>query len=209
MLLKAIGFQFEIRISEIDESFPSTLQREEIAIYLAQKKAGFFLSEITDDEIIITADTIVWLKNKMLGKPADKPEAMKMLLELSGNCHTVYTAVCISDKVKKEVFSVPSDVCFRKLSTEEIRYYVDQFNPLDKAGAYGAQECLPLGMNPCSEEEVEFLKRINKSEIVEQSINVSPEKFCIDAIEKIKGSFFNVMGLPLVEVYEGLKKYFV
>ena len=207
MLLKAIGFEFDVRTREIDESFPSTIQREEIAIYLAQKKADIFLSEISDDEIIITADTIVWLNNKMLGKPADKTEAIEMLRELSGNCHTVYTAVCISDKTKKEVFSVSSGVYFRKLSTEEIGYYVDHFNPLDKAGAYGAQECLPFGMNPCSEEEVEFLRSINKSELIEQSINITSGQICVDVIEKIEGSFFDVMGLPVIEVYERLKYF--
>src|ERR1044071_3860565 len=144
MLLKGIGIDFEIRTKEIDESYPSTLMREEIAVYLAQKKADAFLSEIPDDEIIITADTIVWLNDKMLGKPADKADAVEMLRELSGNRHTVYTAVCILDKSNKKIFSVVSEVYFRRLTDNEIEFYVAHFKPFDKAGSYGAQECLPL-----------------------------------------------------------------
>ena len=90
----------------------------------------------------------------------------------------------------------------KKLSNEEIIFYVENFKPLDKAGAYGAQECLPNGMNPCSKEELEFLSRINKTELIEQSVNKIESK--IDAIEKIDGSFFNVMGFPLTEIYNTL-----
>ncbi|MBK5285476.1 MAG: septum formation protein Maf [Bacteroidia bacterium] len=203
MLLREIGVDFEIRTKDVNETFPDSLKGEQIAIYLAEKKTNVFLQKISNHETILTADTIVWLNDRMLGKPSDKPEAIEMLKELSGNKHTVYTAVCIADKSEQKIISASSEVYFRKLSAEEILFYVEHFNPLDKAGAYGAQECLPKGMNPCSTEEIEFLSRINKTEIIERSINKSENM--VDAIKKIDGSFFNVMGLPLQEVYMALK----
>jgi len=203
MLLRGIGVDFEIRTKDVDETFSDNLKDEQIAIYLAEKKMNAFMKEISNHEILITADTIVWHNDRMLGKPYDKSEAIKMLNELSGNRHTVYTAVCIADKSNRKTISVSSGVYFRKLSESEIGYYVEHFKPLDKAGAYGAQECLPGGTNPCSTEEREFLSRINKTELIEQSINTSENN--IDGIEKINGSFFNIMGFPLKEVYMELK----
>jgi septum formation protein len=207
MLLRALGFNFETRIKETDETYPSYLAEESIALFLAEKKASAFLNEMKRDELLITADTIVWLENKMLGKPKDKSEAVKMLTEMSGKKHEVFTAVCLTDFSSKTVFSAASVVQFRELSLSEIKYYVDNFNPLDKAGAYGAQECLPKGMNPCSEEEMEFMEEIDKTNLLEMVTVKTNNASQINIIEKIDGGFFNVMGLPIVELYEELKDF--
>lgn len=204
-LLRALGFDFEIRIKEIDETYPTYLEGKSIALFLAEKKAQAFLKEMNRDELLITADTIVWLNNKMLGKPRDKPEAVKMLSEMSGQKHEVFTAVCLTDYSTQNIFYASSAVYFRELSMNEITYYVENFSPLDKAGAYGAQECLRQGMNPCSEEEIEFLEHIHKKELIEQIMNRTESMPNVDIIQKIEGSFFNVMGLPIVELYEELK----
>ena len=205
-MLRALGFDFETRIKETDETYPSYLERERIALFLAEKKATAFLGEMKRDELLITADTIVWLENKMLGKPNDKAEAISMLTEMSGKKHEVFTAVCLMDYWTKTIFSTSSTVQFKKLSEAEIKYYVDNFNPLDKAGAYGAQECLPEGMNPCSKEETAFLEKIHKTELIEQIKNESKRAAQVSIIEKIEGGFFNVMGLPIVELYAALEK---
>ena len=205
MLLKALGFDFETRLKDTDESYPEYLKDKSIALFLAEKKAGAFVRGMKKDELLITADTIVWLNNKMLGKPKDKPEAVKMLLEMSGKTHQVFTAVCLTSYARKNIFHASSLVRFRKLSMDEIKYYVENFNPLDKAGAYGAQECLPAGMNPCSEEETAFLQQINNTSLIEQIMDKSRNTPGVDIIENIAGGFFNVMGLPIKEVYGELK----
>jgi len=205
MLLRALGFDFETRIKEVDEKYPEYLKGKSIALFLAEKKAEVFMTEIKPDELLITADTIVWLEDKMLGKPGDTQEAVEMLRKMSGKKHEVFTAVCLTNTTGKNIFCVSSEVHFRKLSISEIKYYVENFNPLDKAGAYGAQECLPQGMNPCSKEETEFLENIHKTELMEQIMNRPQSAPHVDIIEKIEGGFFNVMGLPVVEVYEELK----
>ena len=206
-LLRGIGFDFEVRALNVDESFPDILTDKSIALFLAEKKANLYLQTISQNEILITADTIVLLNEKVLNKPSSKKEAVQMLSELSGRKHTVYTAVCIADNRKKNIFHTVSEVFFRELGLEEINYYVEKYLPLDKAGAYGAQECLPLGMNPCSRLEIDFLTRIGKTDLIEQSINRSQEVRTVNMISKIEGSFFNVMGFPVVEVYEHLQHF--
>ena len=205
MLLRGLGLNFEARIKETDETYPEYLTGQSIALFLAEKKAGAFLKEMKRDELLITADTIVWLDNKMLGKPADKKQAVEMLSEMSGKKHEVFTAVCLTDFSSKSMFCASSEVQFRKLSADEIKFYVDNFNPLDKAGAYGAQECLPEGMNPCSEEEIYFLEDIHKMQLIEEIMHQTASIPRVDIIEKIEGGFFNVMGLPIAELYEELK----
>src|SRR5689334_20236130 len=106
MLLRALGFDFEIKIKDTDETYPDYLEGKSIALFLAEKKAGAFLKEMNKEELLITADTIVWLDNKMLGKPADKKEAVKMLTEMSGKEHEVFTAVCLTDFSSKSMFYV-------------------------------------------------------------------------------------------------------
>lgn len=199
-LLRELGFSFEILVRDVDESFPPHLKEEQVAIFLAAKKADAFRKEFEADKIYITADTIVWLNNEVLGKPADKRDAFQMLKKLSGNTHQVYTGVCISNIQDKKIFCVRSDVQFKILSDEEINFYIEHYKPFDKAGAYGAQECLPEEMNPCSVEEKEFLNAIGKPELFERTLSKEREHFPI--IKRIDGSYFNVMGLPIVELYK-------
>lgn len=140
-LLAGLDVQFEVRIIPgIDESYPDTLPTMEIAEYIAQKKAKAYRETMADDELIITADTIVVLDDKVLGKPKDAEEARCMLHALSGKMHQVVTGVVLTTKELQKHFSVVSNVTFKTLSDNEIDYYVDTYKPMDKAGAYGIQE---------------------------------------------------------------------
>ncbi|MGC4022346.1 MAG: Maf family protein [Cyclobacteriaceae bacterium] len=170
-LLKEIGLEFTIDPPHIDESFPDDMPVEEIPTYLAEKKAKALLQKITN-EVVIASDTVVILQNKILNKPADRNEAIEMLSFLSGKTHTVITAVCLLSKEKMELFDDRTDVTFKELTQEEIEFYIDNYKPYDKAGAYGAQD---------------FIGMI--------------------AIQKIVGSYFTVMGLPIHKVYERLKSF--
>ncbi|HET6227040.1 MAG TPA: Maf-like protein [Bacteroidia bacterium] len=171
-LLKEFGLHFDIHTKDVDESFPAQLKAQEIPLYLAEKKAAAFDSELTDDTIVITSDTIVWLENQVLNKPVDEADAIRMLQLLSGKKHEVYTGVCLKSKNKMHSFYACTHVYFKQLTMQEIEYYVRNYNPYDKAGAYGAQEWIGY-----------------------------------IAVEKIEGSYFNVMGLPLKELYEALLKF--
>ncbi|MCB2195397.1 MAG: septum formation protein Maf [Bacteroidetes bacterium] len=171
-LLKEIGLEFEIKQKQfIDESYPDHLVKEEIPVFIAKKKADAF-GVLQEKEILITADTIVWLNNKVLQKPTDADDAIRILKELSGECHQVYTGVCIKSTEKELVFSACTDVYFKKLTYAEIDYYINHFQPFDKAGAYGIQEWIGY-----------------------------------IGVEKINGSFFNVMGLPIQKLYTELDDF--
>lgn len=170
-LMKEAGFNFTVEKPDIEETFPESLPVEQVAKYLAVKKAEFFRTNI-HNEIIVTADTVVILDQIILNKPADRKEAIEMLSRLSNRTHLVITGVCILSAEKEESFDDTTEVTFKKLSQAEIEYYVEKFKPFDKAGAYGAQD---------------FIGMI--------------------AIEKIVGSYFNVMGLPIHKVYEHLMKW--
>lgn len=170
-LLKEAGFNFTVEKPGVDESFPADMPVEQVARYLALKKAEYFRLNMRES-IVITADTVVILHGKILNKPADREEAISMLTDLSGNTHRVMTGVCILSKEKEESFEDTTEVTFKRLTPEEIRFYVDNYQPYDKAGAYGAQDW--VGMV---------------------------------AIEKIKGSYFNVMGLPINKVYQVLTEW--
>ena len=138
-LLAGLDIPFEVRVIEdIDESYPDTLPTGEIAEYIAQKKAAAY--EVGNDEVLITADTIVVLDDQILGKPADAEEAKQMLHSLSGKTHHVITGVCLKSRDQQHHFSVISEVTFKTLAEEEISYYVENYKPFDKAGAYGIQE---------------------------------------------------------------------
>jgi len=140
-LMKEAGFEFETIIPEgIEEIYPETLKKEEIPIFLAELKASLFEGKLKTNDILITADTIVYLDNNVLGKPVDRVDAIDMLTKLSGRSHDVYTGVCFLSSNKKHSFSAISTVYFRDFSGSEIHYYVDKYKPYDKAGAYGAQE---------------------------------------------------------------------
>jgi len=174
-LLKGLGLSFEVKtFPGGDESYPFSLKKEKIALFLARKKASYFMEKekLDEKDIVITADTIVWINGKELGKPAGKKEAVEMLTMLSGQRHTVYTGVCLTSAVKQDAFFSETHVFFRHLSPEEINFYVETFAPYDKAGAYGAQEWIGY-----------------------------------IAIERIEGSYFNVMGLPVDKLWNALEKF--
>jgi septum formation protein len=147
-LLTELGIKFDIVVKDYVEIYPEGLCGEEIARYVSQQKALSFKNELSDDEIVITADTIVWCNNKVLGKPVDYAEAVKILEAISGNTHEVITGVTIFSSLKEKTFSVSTKVTFEALSGEEIRYYIDNYKPYDKAGAYGIQEW--IGIVACS-----------------------------------------------------------
>jgi septum formation protein len=171
-LLKSLGFTFLNKPINADESFPANLQAEEICLYLAEKKADAYEEDLKDDEILITADTIVWCEGKVYNKPANFVEGKKMLESLSGKMHEVFTAICLKSGNKQTTFYDVSKVYFKKLKPEEIEYYLTNYSPYDKAGGYGVQDWLGY-----------------------------------IGIDKIEGSFYNVMGLPVKELYEELVKF--
>src|SRR6266850_682081 len=169
-LMKQMGFQFRIDHPGIDESFPPGMPVEKVAAFLAEKKARVF-GEHQHGETVLTSDTVVILDDAILNKPIDRDDAVDMLTGLSGRTHTVITAVCLMRSGKIDCFDDRTDVTFRTLSRAEIEHYIDHFKPFDKAGAYGAQECLPAGVNPCSREEMDFLKQIAKMDLIDKSIS--------------------------------------
>lgn len=140
-LMAGLGVNYEVRIlPAVDESYPDTLQGEEIPLYIAKEKADAYIPMMQPDELIITADTIVWLDGKVLGKPRDREDALQMLRTMSGRTHEVFTGVCITTTDWQRSFTAQTEVRFATLSEDEIIYYVDNFKPMDKAGAYGVQE---------------------------------------------------------------------
>lgn len=140
-LLAGLGIDFTVRtLSDIDENYPDTLRGEEIPIYISGKKAEAYKKTMADDELIITADTIVYDNHQVLGKPHSHEEAIQMLRELSGHAHEVITGVTIVTKQKTIQFASTSKVFFASLTDEEITYYVNTYQPFDKAGSYGIQE---------------------------------------------------------------------
>ncbi|HEY9168903.1 MAG TPA: Maf-like protein [Lutibacter sp.] len=138
-LFKALELDFSIQVKAIEEIYPTTLNAAEITDYLAELKAAVF-TELADNDIVITSDTIVWLDNKAIEKPKDQQQAIEMLQELSGKCHEVITSICIKTSTSNKVFHDVTRVCFKPLSMEEINHYVENYKPFDKAGAYGIQE---------------------------------------------------------------------
>jgi septum formation protein len=135
-----LELDFEIRLKEIEEIYPAGLKAAEITNYLAELKASAFASELKENEILITSDTIVWLNEKALGKPKDKQDAFEILKSLSNTTHEVITSVCFKTNSKTDLLHEITKVTFSELSDESILYYIDNFKPYDKAGAYGIQE---------------------------------------------------------------------
>lgn len=170
-LLSGLGLDYEVRtLPGIDESYPETLQGEEIPVYISSQKASAYLDELKENELLITADTIVWLDGRVLGKPSDEEDACQMLRALSGKTHQVITGVTLATTTFQKSFASVSQVTFATLSDEEIKYYISHYHPMDKAGSYGVQEWIG------------FI-----------------------GVERIEGSYFNVMGLPVQRLYRELK----
>lgn len=140
-LMSGLGVDYVVKtLPDVDESYPDTLQGAEIPAYISREKADAYKSLIQPDELLITADTIVWLNGEVLGKPKGREGAINMLRKLSGTSHQVITGVCLTTCDWQKSFTAVTDVTFATLTEEEIIYYVDKYAPMDKAGAYGVQE---------------------------------------------------------------------
>ncbi len=171
-LLRDSGFQFETFTLEIDESYPGEIGVNQIAKYLAEKKNRVYRNHF-EDEVVITADTTVVSTGQLMEKPTDASDARQMIKSLSGQSHSVITGVAISDRIRHFSFDDETVVIFKTFSENEIAFYVENFKPFDKAGAYGIQEWIGL-----------------------------------IGVERIEGSYFNVMGLPTHSIYQALTARF-
>lgn len=205
-LMKQTGFEFTVDKPQVEEVYPDDLPVSQVARYLAAIKAEYFRLNL-QDQIVVTADTVVILGDAILNKPTDRGHAIDMLSRLSGQTHIVMTGVCIVSKEKEENFDDTTSVTFEKLSRRDVEFYVDHFKPYDKAGAYGAQDGLPRDMNPCSREEEEFLRSIGKENLMAESATKTDPENGVVVIKKISGSYFNVMGLPIHKVHSHLKSW--
>jgi septum formation protein len=171
-LLKGLEVEFEVRVNSVDETIPKDIQAEYVAAYLSKLKSESFTTDLAENEILITSDTVVIADGHVLGKPNTEEEAFDMLKSLSGATHSVMTAVTFRDKVRQITVEDETIVTFRFLEEEEIWHYIHHYKPMDKAGAYGIQEWIG------------FM-----------------------GVEKIEGSYYNVMGFPLHLIYAQLKKW--
>jgi septum formation protein len=171
-LLKDAGFEFEVRVSHVDEVYPNDLKVNEIPLFLSKLKVASLVGGLATNELVIAADTIVHLHGNVLNKPLNRDEASLMLQKLAGQKHEVITGVTLATTSKSISFYDVTEVYFKKLSASQIDFYIDHFKPYDKAGAYGIQEW--IGMV---------------------------------GVEKINGSFYNVMGLPIHKVFEELQLF--
>lgn len=172
-LLAGAGIDYELAADyDVEEVYPDGLPAEEVPSYLSELKSAAYPNTLTDSDILITADTVVCLDGRLIGKPADRADALAILGRLSGHRHTVVTGTTLRTAGRQRTFAVRSDVWFRTLTDEEIMYYVDTYKPFDKAGAYGVQEWVGYV-----------------------------------AIERIEGSFYNVMGLPMQRLYLELEEF--
>ena len=141
---KEMDLHYTIRLKEIEEIYPEHLQAEEITNFLAELKASAFENELKENDVLVTSDTIVWLNGKALGKPKDYDDAFQMLQQLANQTHEVITSVCLKSIDKTEVFHCVTKVTFANLSDEAIKYYLDNYQPFDKAGSYGIQDWIGL-----------------------------------------------------------------
>lgn len=171
-LLKGLDIDFVVKsLPDPDESFPETLLAEEIPLYIARNKAEAYRSSMQPGELVITADTIVWIDETVLGKPQSNEDAGDILRKLSGRTHEVITGVCLTTSKWQKSFTTITQVSFSELTDEEISYYIEKYHPMDKAGAYGVQEWIGY-----------------------------------IGVERICGSYYNVMGLPVQKLYKELMK---
>lgn len=171
-LLAGIGIEFVVRTKDTDEVYPADLKPQDVPVYLSELKAAALLPDLAENEAVICADTVVILNGELIGKPVDRNDAIGMLTRLSGQTHEVVTGVFIGNRDKKITAADSTMVTFGQLTQEEIKSYVDNYRPFDKAGSYGVQEWLGYV-----------------------------------AVEKLEGSYTNVMGLPTHLVYRLLKQF--
>ena len=165
-LLHSLGISFKVITNDQEENYPDNLYREEIPVFLAELKSKSYIKKLKENDLLITADTIVWINGEVLGKPANQNEAVNTLQKLSGREHQVISGVCLTSVHKQKSFFSISNVMFKELLLSEIEYYVSEYKPFDKAGAYGIQEWIGY-----------------------------------IGITHIEGSFYNVMGLPVQQLY--------
>jgi len=170
--LKDLEIDFTIQLKPVEEIYDPALKEADITDFLAKLKAAPFQGTLKDQDILVTSDTIVWSDGEALGKPTDAQNAYDIIKSLSGKTHSVISSVCLTSAKKQHVFSDITMVSIKELSDEEIHYYIKNFNPFDKAGAYGIQEW-----------------------------------FGYIAVEKIEGSFFNVMGFPIHKFYKEILNF--
>ena len=170
-LIQGLGLPYEIRTLDTDESYPESLKPQQIASFLAEIKAKALLDTLKPNELLLTSDTVVITQDHVLGKPANKEAAKKMIATLSGKSHQVITGVHLATLEQSYTFDVTTEVTFLPIESWEIKYYVEKFNPLDKAGSYGIQEWIGY-----------------------------------IGIEKMHGSYYNVMGLPTAELWKVMKE---
>jgi len=172
-LMSNLGLTFIVKtLNDIDESYPDNLKGSDVALYIASKKAETLRRIIKKNDLVVTADTIVCRSGQIFGKPKDQTDAVRMLNDLSGKSHWVYTGVCLASRDYKHSFAVGTEVFFATLTDEEIFWYIEHYQPFDKAGAYGIQEWIG------------FI-----------------------GVERISGSYSNVMGLPVQQLYTELKNF--
>jgi len=171
-LLSSLGIKFKVVTNDSEEIYPEHLKKEEIPVFLAELKAKHFLNNLKENDLLITADTIVLLNGEVLGKPIDKNEAVRTLQKLSSNEHQVISGVCLTSLHKQKSFFSISNVRFKQLLLNEIEYYVSEYKPYDKAGAYGIQEWIGY-----------------------------------IGITHIEGSFYNIMGLPIQQLYSEIANF--
>lgn len=172
-LLQALHIDFKVVSINCDENFSESLPLAEVAEFLANKKSKAYEFPLSENEILITADTVVIVENEILNKPENESHAELMLQKLSGKKHQVISGICLRSASKKQSFSVETQVYFKHLSTEEIDFYINKYRPFDKAGAYGIQEWLGYM-----------------------------------AVEKIEGSYSNVVGLPTSQIFKALAEFY-
>ena len=171
-LLRSLGIKFQVIISDVEETYPENLTKEEIPVFLAKLKSKSLIKNLKENDLLITADTIVWLNGEVIGKPENRKEAVRTLQKLSSNEHQVISGVCLTSINKQKSFFSVSNVQFKNLSLPEIEYYVSEYKPFDKAGAYGIQEWIGY-----------------------------------IGITHIEGSFYNVMGLPVQQLYTEIQNF--
>lgn len=170
-LMELAGIPFEVKVVDTAETFPPDMDIPEVPVHIARQKSEAVAHLCNTDDIIVTADTVVVLDDKIIGKPKDREDAISILTSLSGRTHRVITGVVIKSGSQEHAFSQTTEVHFKPLTQEQIIYYIDEHKPYDKAGAYGVQDWIG-----------------------------------VVAIKGINGCFYNVMGLPISSVVEGLEK---
>ena len=169
-LLAGLDLAFEVKVIKgVSESYPESLRAEEVPQYISREKAAAY--QVADDELLLTADTVVVVDNTILGKPHDADDARRMLRLVSGRTHQVVTGVTLTTAKAQKTFGVTTDVTFRQLTDDEINYYISHYRPFDKAGAYGIQEWIGY-----------------------------------IGVTSIRGSYYNVMGLPVQRIYQEIMK---